>query len=156
MKDVILVIVGEGESRSELKELSESLGISDKVEFVGQVKNEELSSFYLLCDICVIPSITYGLGDPWVFVLNEAMYFGKPVIATDAVGAAFDMIENDKNGFLVPEKNSDAIYEAMKTILSDEDLEKSMGKRSRKIIEEGFQHENMVNGFKIAIDYVTD
>lgn len=156
MKDVILVIIGEGKSRSKLEELSESLEIFDKVEFVGQVKNEELSSFYLLCNICVIPSITYGLGDPWVFVLNEAMYFGKPVIATDAVGAAFDMIENGKNGFLVPEKDSDAIYKAMKTIFSDEDLEKHMGNESRRIIEERFQLENMVNGFKMAINYVTD
>lgn len=156
MENVILIIIGDGEYRSELEELSESLGISNKINFIGQVKNEELPSFYLLCDICVIPSITYGIGDPWVFVLNEAMHFRKPIIATDAVGAAFDMIIDGKNGFIVPEKDAGAIYGAMKIILSDKNLEKSMGKESKRIINERFQHENMVNGFKRAIEFVTN
>jgi glycosyltransferase involved in cell wall biosynthesis len=64
------------------------------------------------------------------------------------------MIKNGKNGFVVPEKDVDALYEKMKIILSDEKIEEKMGKESKKIIEEGFQYENMVNGFDKAINFI--
>lgn len=151
-KDAVLIIVGDGECRAELESLSRDL--DSNIYFKGQIGNEDLSDFYSVCDICVVPSITYEMGDPWVFILNEAMYFGKPVIATDAVGAAFDMIENDKNGFIIPEKDTEALYEAMDKILSNPDLKETMGHRSKKIIEERFRYENMVEGFKRAINHV--
>ena len=94
------------------------------------------------------------MGDPWVFIINEAMHFGKPVVATDAVGAAFDMIENGKNGFIVPEKDDNALFIAMKKILFDSELEKSMGKSSSEIIESSFKYKNMVKGFKNGVNYV--
>ena len=103
-----------------------------------------------------MPSITYGMGDPWVFIVNEAMYFGKPVIATDAVGAAYDMIEEGENGFMVPEKDADALYKAMRKILSDPELEKKMGQESKRIIEEGFRYEYMVGGFRKTMEYVLE
>ena len=152
--DSVLIIVGRGECRDELELLVKNLNIEDSVYFKGYVEDELLPAYYLLCDVCVVPSITYGMGDPWVFIVNEAMYFGKPVIATDAVGAAFDMIKDGENGYMVPEKDSDALYSAMKKILSDPELEKKMGEESRRIIEEGFRYGNMLNGFKEAIEYV--
>ena len=153
--DPVLIIIGRGECREELELLSKNLNIEDSVFFMGYVEDELLPAYYLLCDVCVVPSVTYGMGDPWVFIVNEAMYFGKPVIATDAVGAAYDMIKNGVNGYMVPEKDSDALYNAMKGILSDPELEKKMGKESKRIIEEGVKYENMVEGFRDAIEHVS-
>ena len=153
--DVVLIIIGRGECGDELELLSKNLNIEDSVYFMGYVEDELLPAYYLLCNVCVVPSITYDTADPWVFIVNEAMYFGKPVIASDAVGAAFDMIKDGVNGFIVPEKDSDALYSAMKKILSDPDLEKKMGEESKRIIEEGFRYGNMVDGFKEAIEYVS-
>ncbi|TFH47249.1 MAG: glycosyltransferase family 1 protein [ANME-2 cluster archaeon] len=153
--DIVLFILGRGKCRDELMLLSKSLDCNDSIYFMGYVKDELLPSYYLLCDICVVPSITCDMADPWVFIVNEAMYFGKPVIATDAVGAAFDMIKDGENGFIVPEKDSDALYNAMKKILSDPKLEKKMGYKSKSIIEEGFRYEDMVGGFKEAIEYTS-
>ena len=130
------------------------LAIESKIRFTGYVDNKLLASYYLLCNIFVAPSINYGLADPWVFTINEAMFFGKPVIATDAVGAAYDMIKDNINGFMVPEKNSDALFNAMKKIISNPELENKMCLESKKIISEGFQYENMVDGFNKAVDYV--
>jgi glycosyltransferase involved in cell wall biosynthesis len=155
INDVVLIIVGRGECRDELELLAKNLNIKDSVYFMSYVKNELLPPYYLLCDICVMPSITYDQADAWGFIINEAMYFGKPVIATDAVGAAYDMIKDGENGFMVPEKDSESLYIAMKKILSDPELEKKMGEESKRIIEDGFRYENMVDGFREAVEYVS-
>ena len=152
INDVVLIIIGRGECRDELELLAKNLNIEDSVYFMGYIEDELLPAYYLLCNICVVPSITYGMADPWVLVVNEAMYFGKPVIATDAVGAAFDMVKDGENGFMVPEKDSEALYEAMKKILSDLELEEKMGKESKKIIERKFRYEHMIEGFSKAIN----
>lgn len=151
-KDVDLVIVGRGEYGEKLESLCENLNVKDNVHFMGFFENEFLSAFYLLSNICVMPS---SLGESWVLVLNEAMYFGKPVIATDGVGGAFDMIKDGINGYMVPAKDVNALFEAMKKILSDPDLEKKMGEKSKKIVKEGFTYEHMVKGFMNAIEYVS-
>ncbi|OEC88464.1 MULTISPECIES: glycosyltransferase family 4 protein [Methanobacterium] len=150
-KDIVLVIVGDGNCRSQLESIS--LGIDD-IYFTGQIGNEDLPAYYALCDVCVVPSITYEMGDPWVFILNEAMYFGKPVIATDAVGAAFDMIKNGENGFIVPERDVESLYKTIAGVLSDPDLKEKMGYKSKQIIEERFRYWNMVKGFQNAVNYV--
>ncbi|HML05514.1 MAG TPA: glycosyltransferase family 4 protein [Methanobacterium sp.] len=152
--DIALVIIGTGEYEDELKEMVKDLKIEGDVYFLGQIDNRLLTYYYTNSEVCIVPSITDGMVDAWAFVVNEAMYCGKPVIATDAVGSAFDMIKNGKNGFIVPEKNSDALYDSMKIILSDEKLRKEMGMESKKIIEKGFKYENMIEGFSKAVEYV--
>ena len=151
-EDIVLIIIGRGECKKELETLSKNLKVDEDIYFMGYVDDELLPAYYLLCNICVVPSITCGIGDPWVFIVNEAMYFGKPIIATDAVGAAFDMVKNGKNGFIVREKDVDALYSSMKSIFLDDKEETKMGLESRRIIEEKYRYENMVEGFKEAIE----
>ncbi len=152
-EDAILLIAGEGEYRKELEGMVRELELDDKVIFTGNVPQEELNSYYMLSDLVVVPSITYGIGDPWVLVLNEAMYFKNPVIATDAVGAASDMIHDGENGFMVPEKDASALAQCMDKILEDDNLTHKMGLESYKIIQERFRYVNMVNGFESAVRY---
>ena len=152
--DSVLIIIGRGECREELELLSKNLNIKDSVYFMGYVEDELLPPYYLLCDVCVVPSITYGTADPCPLTVNEAMYFSNPVIATDAVGAAFDMIKDGENGFMVPEKDSEALYNAMKKVISNAELEKRMGRESKRIIEKGFTYGHMVEGFAKAVNYV--
>lgn len=158
--DVVLVIVGDeyfGRGRDycgdELKSLCKDLRIQEDVYFVGEVKHDDLAPYYNMCKVFVLPSISLEGREAWGFVLNEAMSFGKPVIATDAVGGAYDLIKDGVNGFMVPEKNVDALYEAIKRIIESPELEKKMGLKSKKIIKEGFTYEHMVEGFKKAVDY---
>lgn len=146
-----LIIIGTGSSELELKEYVQKNKIKN-VMFTGKIENNQLKEYYQESNLVVIPSINKGMGDPWVFVLNEAMYYSCPVIATTAVGAAPDMIKD--NGFIVPEKNSQALYEAMYKVLSDNELEKKMSQKSRKIIDEEFQYDNMINAFQKTIEEV--
>lgn len=154
MSDVVLVIIGKGDYEEELKKLAEDLHIDKDVYFLGHIDNDLLKNYYGPSDLCVVPSITHEMVDAWAFVVNEAMYYGNPVITTDAVGSAVDMIQDGKNGFIVPERDSTALYNPMKLILSHDELREKMGKSSKEIVETGFSYKNMVEGFQKAINFV--
>lgn len=153
IKDTRLVIVGDGECLDDLKELTHDLNLKDKVHFTGNVDNNLLGAYYLLSNVFVLPSITTHHADACPLVVNEAMYFGKPVVTSDAVGTTF-MIEEGVNGYVVPERNSEALCEALYKILSDSELENNMGLASKEVIQEGFTYQNMIDGFKQAMDYL--
>ena len=111
---------------------------------------------YDLADIFVLPSTFRDHdADCWGLVLNEAMALGKPVISTDATGSAHDLIEDGINGYMVQQKNSEELYQALNKILSDKKLKERMGKESKKIIEKNFTYEKMAKGFVDAVDYIT-
>jgi glycosyltransferase involved in cell wall biosynthesis len=153
-EDVALLIVGEGDIKAELETLAGNLDIKDSVCFVGFVSNDKLAAYYLSGDICAVPSITLGQADVWVRAVNDAMRAGKPVVATNAVGAAFDMIKDGENGFVVPERDSRALYQALAKIIAQPELAGRMGEESKRIVEQGFEYEHMIAGFKRAIDAV--
>lgn len=153
MNDVVLVIVGDGECRGKLEELTSHLDVEDKVYFQGNVDNELLGAYYLLSNVFVLPSITTHYADACPLVVNEAMYFGKPVITSDAVGTTF-MIKEGVNGYVVPERNSEALCKALEKILGNPALEEKMSEASKKIIEERFTYKNMIDGFNNALNYI--
>lgn len=150
-KNSELIIVGSGSEEENLKKQVEEFSIKN-VTFAGKINNEKLEEFYNESNLVVIPSINQGMGDPWVFVLNEAMYYYNPVIATDAVGAAPDMIKG--NGLIVKEKDSVALADAMNKILSDNSLREDMCLKSKEIINNEFQYKNMINSFNETVKKV--
>jgi glycosyltransferase involved in cell wall biosynthesis len=153
LEDVRLVIVGDGEYRGKLENMTHDLKLDDQVYFRGNVSNDLLGAYYLLSNVFVLPSITTHHADACPLVVNEAMYFGKPVVTSDAVGTTF-MIEEGVNGFVVPERDCDALYKALFKILKDDELEEKMGQASKRVIEEGFTYKNMIEGFNQAINHI--
>ena len=151
LDDVELIVIGSGEDENKLSKYVQDNNMNNVV-FTGRVDNEKLREYYIKSNLVVVPSINHQMADPWVFVLNEAMYYCNPIIATDAVGAAPDMIVD--NGYIVEEQNSGQLYDAMLKILSDNDLEKKMSRKSYEIIKDKFQYSNMLNSFKNTIDTV--
>lgn len=151
VKDASLVIVGSGEEEEYLKGYVRDNNIED-IKFCGKVDNEELKGYYKNSNLVVVPSINHEMGDPWVFVLNEAMYYGNPLVVTDAVGASMDMIQD--NGFIVEQRNSNQLYDAMYRIISDFELQKKMGDNSYGIIRDQYQYSNMVDSFVECVDDV--
>lgn len=143
-KNTILVLVGGGDfyklgAKSEefgLKKLIKKLDLENKVILTGQISYDETKKYYRSADIFVCPSITTKVGEAWGHVVEEAMSFGKPIITTDAVGAAYDLIENEKNGFIVPEKNSKELKKVIEKILNNKKLKEKMGKESLRIIKQ--------------------
>lgn len=152
--DIMLVIVGKGECRNKLEDLARKLDCYKDIQFAGYVEDSYLPAYYDLCDVFVVPSINYGMADPCPLTMNEAMHFGKPVIATNAVGSAFDMIKDGKNGFIIPEKDPNALYCVLKKILLDPQIQKKMGIESRQMTEKNFKYEHMVAAFCSALSKV--
>ncbi|WP_162685836.1 glycosyltransferase family 4 protein [Methanosphaera sp. BMS] len=151
--DASLIIIGDGQEEVNLKEYVRKNKIED-VTFTGKVDNDELKNYYINCNLVVVPSVNYQMGDPWVFVLNEAMYYNNPMIVTDAVGASKDMIRD--NGFIVEEKNVNQLYEAMLRIIGDYDLQRSMSENSYNIIKDEYQYSNMINSFVECVESVNN
>ena len=152
----VLILAGNGGLRSSLENLAKELGISDRIRFAGYVSPENAPPFYSLASVFVLPSISVPTGkELWGLVVNEAFNQGVPVIATTAVGAAAGgLVQDGVNGMIVPEKDSYSLKEALRRILSNNDLRLNMGKNASETIA-AWNYERNVVGYREAIDFVT-
>ncbi|CAD6492196.1 MAG: D-inositol-3-phosphate glycosyltransferase [Candidatus Argoarchaeum ethanivorans] len=153
MDNVVLVVVGDGPYRKECEYLAKELG-DENIIFSG-FQDKMRASYYKTCDVFVLPSILFGDEyEAWGLVINEAMAFGKPIITTDAVGAADDLVKEGYNGYAVKNKSVEELHETLYKIISNPGLAKMMGENSRRIFEEINDYENMFGIFRDAINYV--
>ncbi len=150
---VALIIIGRGALKNDLVKLAVDLGL-EKCIFLDYIENTELYKYYALADVFVLSSITTPMfKEPWGLVINEAMNQGCPVVATDAVGAAVGgLVDDGVNGFVVPERNSEKLAEAILKIFQNPQLAESMGKSGREKIEK-WDYEHQAQGFVDAIQY---
>lgn len=153
--DAVLVIVGTGPEKDRLERLVSGKGITEQVRFTGYVPPERTLLYYAVAQVYVLPSITTSyFKEPWGLVVNEAFNQGVPVIATEAVGAAAGgLVQDGVNGFVVPERDSVALAQALRHILDDAALRERLSQNARQIIA-GWDNERMVLGFRQAIEYV--
>lgn len=109
-----LVIYGEGSLREELERYTRNLGLEDKVLFPGNVNN--LPAKIRDASVFVLPSDFEGMPN----VLIEAMAVGLPCIATDCpCGGPRELIEDGKNGFLIPVRDEERLVKVLTAILSN-------------------------------------
>jgi len=129
--DCELVLAGDGPERAALEARAASLGIADRVHFLGVVR--QVADVLALCDVFVLPSIVEGLP----LALLEAMAAGKPVVAT-AVGGVPDAVSAGINGVLVAPGAPDALAEALECICLRSDLRQTFGDRGRVTVLDRF------------------
>jgi len=125
-KDWIIWIAGDGPLLSHYRQLAQSLGISDRVRFLGFVQMKLHSWLLRNASIVVVPSFA----DAWGIVVDEGMQLGKPVIASAGVGSAVDRIESGSNGLLFSPGDVSQLKNYLLDLLSSDDLRCSMGKRA--------------------------
>lgn len=132
-----LVIIGEGEEKQNLENITKKLGISDSVIFKGFVDNARslLSSFDIFC----MPSRSEGMP----YTLLEAGLAELPVIAT-SVGGIPEIIESGINGVLVLVENTETLFSTLILLAKDDDLRKRLGTNLKASIQENFSFEKMV------------
>jgi len=129
---VKFVIAGRGSEERRLRELAGSLGVSNSVNFVGFIQNDELPDYLNTIDVYVSTS----LSDAGIAASTaEAMACGVPVVITDNADNR-KWVTNKENGFLVPAKDPKALAEKIIYLLRNEDVRKRFGHINRKIIEE--------------------
>jgi glycosyltransferase involved in cell wall biosynthesis len=125
LSDAVLVFVGEGALRQQLEEEALALGVSGRVRFLGFVNQSQLPAVYASADVMVLPS-EY---EPFAVVVNEAMCCGCPVIASERVGAARDLIAPVCADFIFPCGDIDALAALLTRIT----IERTLLPRARQL-----------------------
>jgi glycosyltransferase involved in cell wall biosynthesis len=109
-----LVFAGDGALHAQLAAEASALGIASRVRFLGFVNQTQLPAVYTSADVMVLPS-EY---EPFAVVVNEAMCCGCPVIVSDRVGAAQDLIAPVCPEFIFPCGDIDALSEILARVLT--------------------------------------
>jgi glycosyltransferase involved in cell wall biosynthesis len=130
--DARFVIAGAGDQRPELEALAASLQIQEHVLFTGHIPWGETAAAMALADVFVVPSIQDEAGnvDGLPNVLLEAMATGRAVVASRVAGIP-EVIQDGRDGLLVPQKDVPALAEAICALLSDSGLRGRLGSAAR-------------------------
>jgi len=126
-----LSFVGTGPLESELRGLSERLGVSDAVTFTGYVT--DMSLVYDETDLVVQSSFTEGLPN----VIVEAAYVGLPIVATD-VGGTAEVIEHEVSGWLVRPRSLEDLVAGIRRFIEEPGRFAAMRARARSKVEKEF------------------
>ena len=125
------VLLGKGSQEGKLKELSQSLGVSHSVRFVGQVPADEVPRYLTSADICV----STALSDAGPGGIIEAMACELPVITTD-FGDNRRWVEDGVNGFIVPLRSPRVLASRIVHLIRNPDIRQKFGRANRQIIAE--------------------
>ena len=125
-------IIGEGPDRQRLETLANDLGIPQRVHFLGRQSRTSVADAMRRCSIFVLPSSNEGLG----CVYLEAMACGKPVVACRGQGIE-EIIEHQKNGWLISPDNLDELGQAISTLLRSPEQGAQTGLAARETILKG-------------------
>jgi glycosyltransferase involved in cell wall biosynthesis len=107
-------------------------GIPDVI-FTGFLDQNDVSRAYACADIFALTSRSR---ETWGVVVNEAMNFALPVVVSDHVGCAADLVHEAENGFVVPIDDVGELADRLTRLLESEDLRRRLGAASRVIIDE--------------------
>lgn len=105
-----LTLVGDGPERESLKALA-----GDNVSFSGHVPNERIQEVYASHDVFILPSTS----EPWGLVVEEALYYGLPVLASFKVGSVEDLVVNSGAGVSFDANSEESLQAAILQVSSD-------------------------------------
>jgi glycosyltransferase involved in cell wall biosynthesis len=127
---LVLVVVGDGPERERLQDLARVRGV--RAVFAGDLEWERIVEAYVAADVFALLSER----EPWAVVVNEAAACGLPLLLSDRVGAAHDLLVDGENGALVSAGDVDAAAAALRTFATDGDLRRAYGARSRELAQD--------------------
>jgi glycosyltransferase involved in cell wall biosynthesis len=125
--EVHLVIAGDGDDLGAVRSLTEELGVSSRVHFLGYVTNP--ARVYTAADLAVVPSLW---NEAFGRVVVEAMGYGVPAVAT-AVGGMQELFDHQVQGLFVPKADAAAIGEAFERLRIDGGMRQSMAAAAREL-----------------------
>ncbi|MEZ4662667.1 MAG: glycosyltransferase family 4 protein [Caldilineaceae bacterium] len=133
-REVVAVMVGEGAQKAELQALARELGVAERLRWVGNVPNDQISRYYNAGDVLINPSVRNPVDGLNVCVL-DAMSCAKPVVASNVSGSPLAVVDGE-TGFLVPENDAAALAQSLAKLMDNPDLGQRMGQRGRQRVEQ--------------------
>lgn len=140
---VKFLIAGVGEDEVMLRNLAQSLGVRDRVWFLGLVAQNDLPALLRVSDVFVRASRSEGFGISFI----EAMAAGLPVVATP-VGGIPDFIDDRETGLFACADNPKSVAEAILELVNNEDLRDSIAEAGQKRVFERYSWDTIVPAMK--------
>lgn len=153
-------IIGGTDSTKRQKEVYETHFPQKNIHFLDFCVEGELARYYQAADLFVLPTRE----DIWGLVINEAMAYGLPVITTNRCIAGLELVEDGKDGYIIPTEDAKALYGKMKYLLKHPDEMHRMGQHAQEKMT-GYTIETMAQAhveeflgsdFKMAVEAVVD
>jgi glycosyltransferase involved in cell wall biosynthesis len=130
------IIGGDGDQRSYLENLANTLGVAQNVRFIGYIPHDELPAYLASADIYVSTSRS----DSTSLSLQEAMSCEMAPVVTD-LPANREWITDGENGFIVPQEDYQALADKIVYLLNNGEIRAKFGKISRKLILDKAEYE---------------
>lgn len=143
-----VVVAGSGPASQQLTALAESVGVA--LTLLGDLPQEALAEEYVRADVFALLS----MHETWGVVVNEAAASGLPLLLSDRVGAAEDLVRDAANGFVVPAEDVDAAAAALERLAQDTELRRDAGVRSLELVRD-WGYESSVDNFVDAVREAT-
>ncbi len=141
---LVLVVAGEGGERARLEARALELGV--RLVLTGDVAWERIVEIYVAADVFALLSEH----EPWAVVVNEAAACGLPLVLSDQVGAAHDLLRDGENGALVAAGDVTAAASALRELAGDADRRRAQGARSRELARD-WGYGPSIQGFLDAV-----
>lgn len=146
--DTVLVYAGTGEQMPAIKREVEQQGLDGDVLLLGTIPHEKMKYLYGTSDVVLVPSVhSYGVEEATSISALEAMGSRSPVIA-GAVGGLKEIIEHEKDGLLVTEKDVDGLSEAILKVLDSPTFAEQLARNARTKIEQMYSHHSAAARFE--------
>jgi glycosyltransferase involved in cell wall biosynthesis len=141
---LLLVLAGDGPERRSLQAQADERGV--RLALLGDVEWERIVELYVAADVFTLLSER----ETWAVVVNEAAACGLPLVLSDRVGAAHDLLRDRENGALVPAGDVAAAADALRALAADPELRRAQGTRSRELARD-WGYGPSVEGFLEAV-----
>ena len=141
---LLLVLAGDGMERARLEQVARDLGV--RLVLAGDVEWVRIVELYVAADVFALLSER----EPWAVVVNEAAACGLPLVLSDRVGAAHDLLRDGENGTLVPAGDVGSAAAALRALAADPELRRAQGERSRELARD-WGYGPSVEGFLEAV-----
>ncbi|GLI83253.1 sucrose-phosphate synthase [Rossellomorea marisflavi] len=146
--DTVLVYAGTGEQMPAIKREVEKQGLDGDVLLLGTIPHEKMKYLYGTSDVVLVPSVhSYGVEEATSISALEAMGSRSPVIA-GAVGGLKEIIEHEKDGLLVTEKDVDGLSKAILKVLDSPTFAEQLARNARTKIEQMYSHHSAAARFE--------
>ncbi len=141
--EAVLLIVGDGVLKSELEAIVKKLNLTKHVKFLSEIHNKDLTPYYYLSDMFILPSIYKS--EAFGIVQLEAMACSKPIISTNVLGSGISYVnKNNETGIIIEPYDSRKLSSSMIKLLKNNSLKKKLGNNGKRRVKKFFSKEAMV------------